>query len=962
MFGTDPAPRVFALPPGVDFAAALARGLRDRLTAEPPEAIARVTLLVPTARMAGAVVEALGPGYLPRITPLPALAGPAGTAPLARLLDLARLVRGLLAVRPELGPPAAAFGLARSLASLIDEMADEGVAPEVLADLDMGAQAAHWQTAQRFLAIATPWLAEGDGPAQRLRTAVDGLIDRWARVPPPGPVILAGSTASRGTTARLMQAVAGLAQGALVLPGLDPDLPEAVWARLDDLRRAEDHPQTRLRLILQRLGLPPVRPWTDDAPPDPARNRLISLALRPAPVTDQWRAEGAGVGDPAVALARVALIEAPGPRAEALAIARCLAEAVAEGRTAALVTPDRTLARRVTVALDRWGLRPDDSAGRPLGLTAPGRLLRQLAAMVADRPGAESLIALMKHPLAHSGGGRGPHLLALREFELWLRRRAQPHPGPGDLADFAATGAAHAGWAGWVGGWLSALPAPDTALAQGLPAFAAAAEALAAGPEGGSGALWEREAGQVARARLDDLLAAIPAAGDLTLADLPALLDLAMTGDEVRESGAADPRVMIWGTLEARARLADLVVLGGLAEGVWPETPDPDPWLNRPMRLAAGLRLPERQIGLSAHDFQIAAAAPLVVLSRAERTAEAETVPSRWLNRLLNLTAGLAGGAEALRAARDRGRVWLDRALADQADLSAVPPGCAARNPRPAPSPPVALRPRELRVTEVQSLIRDPYAIYARRLLGLERLLPLSPEPDARLRGIVVHKLIEDLVAAHPPGRPVAPETFLALARARLDADLPWLAERAIWLARLARLAPELLAWHAASPGEPALLERTGALDLPGVTLVGKPDRIDRLPDGQLAIWDYKTGRLPSQKQQQSFDKQLILLAIMATEGAFAGLGPAPVAQAAYVGLGRHFKLSEAPVDPDSLAEHRTRLIGLIARYRTRAQGYTARRALQADRERSDYDALSRLGEWRLTDPAVTILVGGDDG
>lgn len=966
MFPPEPGPRVFALPPGVDFAAELAAGLRARMAGQPPQAMARVRVMVPTARMASAVTEALaahGPGYLPRIAPLPGLAGEAEIPPLARLMDLARLVRGLLTAQPRLGPPRAAFGLARSLEALIEEMADEAVPAPTLAALDVADHAEHWQKSLDFLTIAAPWLDGGTGPAQRLRARVELQIAQWAARPPADPVIVAGSTGSRGTTALLMQAVAGLPQGAVVLPGYDPDLPDAIWSRLDDLRRAEDHPQARFRLFLQRLDLPPVRPWTGAQPPDPARNRLISLALRPAPVTDQWRAEGAALGDPAAALANLSLIEAPGPRAEALAIARCLAEAVAEGRTAALVTPDRVLARRVTQALDRWRLRPDDSAGRPLALSAPGRFLRQIAAMIGGERGAMPLIALLKHPLTHSGAGRGPHLLALRVFELWLRNRAQPFPGPDDLTGFAASRPAHAPWAAWLSGWLAALPPDDMTLSDGLPAFASAAETLAVGPDApGAGGLWDRAAGQRALSRLQSLTAACAGVTDMTLAELPALLDTAIAGDEVREPEATDPRVMIWGTLEVRARRADLVVLGGLTEGVWPAMPAPDPWLSRAMRLQAGLRLPERQIGLSAHDFQIAAAAPQVVLSRAERSTDAETVPSRWLNRLLNLTAGLPGGDQALKAARARGRAWLDRALADAADLSAVPPETATRNPRPAPAPPAAHRPSELRVTEIQRLIRDPYAIYARRVLGLEPLLPLTPEPDARLRGTTLHRLIEDMDAAHPPGQPVAPADFLALARARLEADVPWQAERAMWLARLARLAPDFLDWHAETQGTPVLQEQTGTLDLGGLTLIGKPDRIDRLPDGSLALYDYKTGQLPSAKQQEQFDKQLILLAIMADGGAFPGLDPAPVARAAYVGLGTRFALSEAPVDPATLTEHAGRLMDLIARYRDPAQGFTARRALQSDRESSDYDALSRLGEWRLTDKARTIPVGDHDG
>lgn len=961
-----PGPRVFGLPPGVDFAAEVAAGLRARLSGTAPEAMARVRLIVPTGRMREAVTAAFlrhGPGYLPRIIALSALAGEDETPPLTRLLDLARLIRALLVAEPGLGPPRAAFGLSRSLAALIEEMADEDVPATVLAGLDVGDHAAHWQTALKFLAIAAPLQDQGDGPAQRLRAAVQALIAGWGDAPPAGPVIVAGSTGSRGTTSLLMQAVAGLPQGAVILPGFDTDLPDSTWARLDDLRQSEDHPQTRFRLFLTRVGLPPVVPWTATDPPDAARNRLISLALRPAPVTDQWRSEGGALGDPAAALSHVALIEAPGPRAEALAIARALAEAVVAGQTAALITPDRTLARRVTAALDRWRLVPDDSAGRPLTLSAPGRFLRQIAARVAGQTGADGLIALLKHPLARSGGDRGPHLLALRAFELWLRDRGRPFPGPADLSEFGGAHPDHMPWATGLADWLAALPGTECGLVHGLPAFCVAAEGLASGPgQPGSGGLWEAEAGIRALSRITALAAATAQADDLTLADLPPLLDMAMAGDEVREPVAADPRVMIWGTLEARARSADLVILGGLTEGTWPAAPSPDPWMNRPLRMQAGLRLPERQIGLSAHDFQIAAAAPRVVLSRAMRSTDAETVPSRWLNRLLNLTAGLPGGGVALHQARARGRVWLERALADQADLSGVPPACATRNPRPAPAPPVALRPKSLRVTEISTLIRDPYAIYARNVLRLEALQPLAPQADARLRGILLHRLFEAFVTAHPPGQDAPPSALLDMARGFLAAELPWASERAMWHSRLARIAPAFLDWHAELQGQPVLTETRGEWNLPGLTLRGIPDRIDRLPDGQLQLWDYKTGALPTKQKQKFFEKQLILLALMARDGVFPGVDPAPVAGGAYVGLGRTFDLAPAPLDDDTLAETRRRLMGLIARYGDPGQGYVARRALQRDADRSDYDALSRFGEWRVADRAVTVPVGFEPG
>jgi RecB family exonuclease len=383
------------------------------------------------------------------------------------------------------------------------------------------------------------------------------------------------------------------------------------------------------------------------------------------------------------------------------------------------------------------------------------------------------------------------------------------------------------------------------------------------------------------------------------------------------------------------------------------------------MRLDAGLLLPERQIGLSAHDFQQAIGAPEVILSRALRDAEAQTVPSRWVNRLVNLISGLPAqsGVVALTEMRARGRLWLDEARAVEGDLSGVPETCARRNPRPAPAPPRNARLHELPVTRIETLVRDPFAIYAERLLKLRALRPLAPEADARQRGTVLHRIPEEYVRQHPPGTPGSLSTFLAIAETVLAEECAWPAIRAHWLARLDRVAASFVAWNAALEGELVLREKRGALTLgsPPFTLTGQPDRIDRDPQGNLRLYDYKTGTLPSKNQIRYFNKQLILLSIMATEDAF-GLGPAEVADARFIGLGSAFNEREVDINPQDLGKHRDEFLRLIAQYRRADQGFTAHRAVDFERRVGDYDPLSRRGEWAPGDPVVTIPVGDHDG
>jgi RecB family exonuclease len=452
------------------------------------------------------------------------------------------------------------------------------------------------------------------------------------------------------------------------------------------------------------------------------------------------------------------------------------------------------------------------------------------------------------------------------------------------------------------------------------------------------------------------LMAEADAGGPLTPFDYDALLANLFAGREVREAVTAHPDIMIWGTLEARVQGADLVILAGLNEGTWPKAPDPDPWLNRTMRAQVGLLLPDRQIGLSAHDFQQAICAPRVVLSRAIRTAEAQTVPSRWLNRLVNLLSGLPGqgGPQALAEMQARGKVWVHQAAAFEADMRAIPHDPPA--PRPAPAPPV--RPTRLSVTQIETLIRDPYAIYARHVLGLSKLNPLLTMPDALLRGTVLHDVLERATD------PAEGRSLLDVAQAVLQQAVPWQAVRALWFARLARVAPELERYLAAQPGDIAVREQKFAWHVPAppFTLTAKPDRIDLWPDGRVHVIDYKTGAPPTDKEQKQFAKQLLLQAVMAQEGAFTPLGPCEVARISYLGLGGGaLKLAETEMSATLLDSTKEGFIKLITTYLDQRQGFAARRAPRDTRYAGDFDHLARFGEWTMQDDPVTFAVGGQD-
>lgn len=974
-------PRFFGLAPGVDFPRALVTGLKARCSMESPEAIGRVTVYLNTTRMMRRVRSIFaedGAAIMPRLRLLTELGQdfivPNISAPvpaLRRHLQLTVLISRFLDQEPDIAPRAAIADLAESLAALMGEMQGEGVTPEAMMSLDVAEFSEHWQRTKDFVSIIAPLFADRSEPDKEghLRQIVDHIVHRWSVAPPRDPVIIAGSTGSRGTTALMMQAVARLPQGAVVLPGVDFDMPEAIWEKLDDALTSEDHPQYRFRKLADQAGLLPssITPWVADEPPCKDRNRVVSLALRPAPVTDQWLVEGQTLPDISTALQDVSLIEAPDPRAEALAIALVLRKAAQDGTRAALISPDRILTRQVTAALARWGILPDDSAGIPLNQSAPGRYLRHVARLFTQRLSADQLLVLLKHPLTASSMNRGEHLLLTRELELRLRDKGPVFPCGADLIEWASVQplASAVGWATALAGVVDELaPIGHLPLSDHVARLRRLAERLARGPvTEGTGELWEEAAGREAKAFLDELEAEAAHGGLLSASEFRDLLETLISAREVRDARLAHPKISIWGTIEARVQGADLVVLGGLNDGVWPALPAQDPWLNRKMRQQAGLLLPERRIGLSAHDFQQAIAAPVVVLSRALRSSEAETVPSRWLNRLTNLLSGLPerSGQKALEEIRARGQFWIDQAatldrprpLQDQGLLPAV---------RPAPAPPISARPRALSLTRIEALIRDPYSIFADKVLRLRPLRPLKQEPDARDRGTVIHKVLERFVRERPKQETTdeAKLRLFSLMDVVLAEEVPWPAARILWKARIARAADHFLAIDRRAGAETVVLEEKGELYLEALDfrLFGTPDRIDMLEDGSLHLMDYKTGSPPTDKQIKSFSKQLHLAALLASSGGFKSLGPKNVSQITYVGLSGEGKEAAHPITEDVLAETHRGLLQLLSHYQDAAQGYVSRRAVFSESFPGDFDHLARFGEWEMTDAPVHFRVG----
>ena len=608
------------------------------------------------------------------------------------------------------------------------------------------------------------------------------------------------------------------------------------------------------------------------------RVRLVAEALRPAATTDAWRRLSPQAAD---TFAGVSRFDCTSAQQEAVTVALLLRRKLeTPGATAALVTPDRELARRVAAELRRWGIEIDDSAGVPLNRTPPGTFLRLVLELAESGLAPVPLLAALKHPLAAGGLDPGAFRRLARRLEEAI---LGPRPAPGFAGLRAALGNADAGLRRFVdrlGACLGRLPelieSGAVPLARLVIAHVEAAERLAAsGTEAGSVRLWAEAAGESAARFCHELIDAARDFPPLAGRDYPALFAALASGIVVRPTFGRHPRLAIWGLVEARLQHADLLVLGGLNEGSWPGPAEHDPWMSRQMRRQFHVAVPERAVGIAAHDFAQALGAPEVVLTRAARQEGVPTVPSRWLLRL----------DAVLRAAGLEGALRPDAVLQSAAAQIDEPEGYHPL-PLPAPRPPLAARPRQLSVTQIETWLRDPYAIYARHILDLAPLDELDADPSRADLGIAIHNALDAFVRRYPAAMPAEAEAeLLEIGRLHFGAMLSRPGAWAFWWPRFEQVTRWLVAEereHRSQVVE-SLSECRGSLTLaaPGgpFTLTAKADRIDRLASGGFLLVDYKTGSLPSKKEiELGFAPQLPLEGAILRDGSFTGMTGAPAA------------------------------------------------------------------------------------
>ncbi|MBB3946536.1 ATP-dependent helicase/nuclease subunit B [Rhizobium skierniewicense] len=1050
------AKRILTIAPGTPFLKTLAAGLCDgsltssfRYDPADPLSLAKVTIYVPTRRSARVLrsefVDLLGgkSAILPIIRPLgetdddsgffdvetPAtidLAPPISST--ARLVELARLIlawrnslpdaiRAVHSDSPLVAPasPADAIWLARSLSDVIDAMDTEDRDWDALSNLDTTDHAQWWQLTADFLKIASVfWPARleelNKSSAGRHRNAIlRAEAERLTKIGSDDPIIVAGSTGSIPAAADLIAAVASLPQGTVVLPGLDVEMPEDQWQTINespDDPSSRTHSQYGLFVLLKKLGVLRNDVVEIGALDTDLQNRaaIFSTALAPAKATSEWNEWRSEKNDAFFddAFASASIIEAANEREEATSIAIALRLALEKpgiggGQSqAALITPDRGLARRVATELARFGIEADDSAGTPLSAT-PQAGLAMLALETILRPGDPvAVMSLLKHPLTRFGLGEvavgeavvGLELLALRggrmettldTLETLLQQQLSLHIDdrhPPQWRKSLAEGAdlAAADLAGRIRTAIDPLDAAFVrkdpvsgrltarlTLADWAERTGRVIEAICIDEKGDLATLWSHEAGE----KLSGLLAELMDCGSVLEADGPQWIDIMtalIAGESIKPRAMRHPRVFIFGALEARLQSVDTVIIGGLNEGIWPGQTANNPFLSRNMKTAIGLEPPERRIGQLAHDFEMANGTRQIFYSRALRQGSTPAVASRWLQRLLAL-----GGEEFAETLKARGTVY--RHWATMLDEGESQPSAK----RPSPTPPADLQPTSYSFSEVGRLRRDPYAIYARRILKLDPLDEFNRDPGAADRGTLYHRIMEIYSREeHVAGTPAAEEAMFRVLHACFDAEnLPPHID-VVWRPRFEAVARAFLAWEKDRRGliKRSYIEARAGQEIAeaGIRLTGVADRIDIKTSGKADIIDYKTGLSPSVKQARSLlDPQLALEAAALMRGAFRDVGSPTPEDLIYVRLrpserfgtdtinNEHAKAT-AKITPKSAVELASDSIDQLAKFvislREGKNGFVSRLIPEEQQAYGgEYDHLARVSEWSTAEP-----------
>ncbi|MBP9752846.1 MAG: PD-(D/E)XK nuclease family protein, partial [Proteobacteria bacterium] len=288
--------------------------------------------------------------------------------------------------------------------------------------------------------------------------------------------------------------------------------------------------------------------------------------------------------------------------------------------------------------------------------------------------------------------------------------------------------------------------------------------------------------------------------------------------------------VTLVGTIEARHQTADVVIISALNEGQWPKPIKQNLWLSPFEKEALHLPKEERRLGLGAHDFLNCLQAKTVYLTRSLKVGGIPLQENRWLKRFkLNFCLS--------KAAKEQQDYFLNITKQLMAPLKpsntqilekTYPKGFDA--------------PKELSISALELLNKDPYAFYVRYILKIKERLPWYLSLSPAKIGQIVHKILEksNLLDDEHLKEDIEKELLnLSLDDHQMIFLTNQLYEMILFVINDLKK----------NPIHTFLREQKISLTLEDITIFGIADRIDFDQNNTvLRLIDYKTGTPPSFK------------------------------------------------------------------------------------------------------------------
>ncbi len=791
-----------------------------------------------------------------------------------------------------------AYSLAVDLAHLMDTVEMEELSFDNLKNIVPDKYSKHWQETLEFLKIITenyPLILKEQNllnPVDYKVKLIKQQINLWKSFPPKGRIFAAGSTGSLVPISYMLKYIASIDNGYLILPGLDKNISDSDFDFLtsDYPNSNQNHPQYGLLKLIKGLNLkinevPNLPLYKKDYDVvDVDREKLSSCIMISSDMNSNWQ----NLSFKENVLENVTEIELQNEADEVFAISSLLRKSIEENKKALLITPDRKIAKSVASKLKSWNIIVDDSAGIPASDTITGNYIILILKMIYDNFSPYSLLAVLKHKYTHLGYNKNELNNIINSLENNvlcgkfgidnLDRMLSYEQCPIDVEILLNK--------------IKALCSEYISLMSDIDKYSIydlfikhlkLVENFVSGPNiDFNEILWSSDIHIELSKELKSFIAALKeiknkeysiSIDEMTASAYFIFISNYLLSLNLRITNGIHPNIAIMNSIEARLIDADLYIMAGLNEDTFPAVISDDPWMNRPMKAEFKLPLPERKIGLSSHDFVEFFCKKNVVMTHSQKVKGVNTITSRWLTKLSAIV--------------EIAKIKWDNSLSQEVlywiknfETKVIGNRCK----QPSPCPPIEARPKELSATWIEKWYRDPYIIFANKILGLEKIKDINPTIGGAEFGDIIHNAVQKFKECN-----FSTEEELLNLMVKESLSIMSINQNDFWLQRFKSIAKSFIQFEKKYKNDVKLsiLENEGKYKISdNFTIKAKADRIDVLNNNTCAVYDYKTGTIPYKKSVLTgYSPQLLIEALIIENGGYVSIGSKKVSKIAYLAL-----------------------------------------------------------------------------